>query len=291
MALARDAYSRDRVRIIEHDVADYSWIVASHRGVFAVKDDRVLTVIYGWFFGICRHENQFYLFENGGLRDRFANLGRIIRIDLIDGKLANPVVLASGLDGNCHQIRVIDGLLCLVDTANQAIRRHTLAGDLVDIKRPFPIAPPSDQTGAYLHINGIAKIGSRIAIMRHNGKALPEKNSEIAWLDADWNLVSCHELDGRWCHDIVEDERGTLWHCGSQAGEIFSSDGQKIAITDDMLTRGLAISRNRIIVGKSTFGPREVRHSLLGGIVILDREYNRIADMPLDGPPADIAAI
>lgn len=291
MALARDAYERNMVRISKPDLTAYTWLVASHRGVFAVAEDRVCTAIHGWFFGICRHENQFYLYENCGLRDRSVYLGRIVRIDLINGRLANPAVLVTGLHTNCHQVRVIDGLLCVVDTANQAIRRYTLDGELVDVKHPFPVARSNSRTGAYLHLNSVAKIGSRIAVMRHNGKTLPEKASELAWLDADWNLLSLHPLDGQWCHDIVEDEHGVLWHCGSKAGQLLTSDGCKIAISDDMLTRGLAISDGRIIVGISSFGPRKTRHSLLGGVVILDRAFNRIADIELDGPPTDIAPI
>jgi hypothetical protein len=291
MALARDAYARGEVRIANPDLAGYTWLVASHRGVFAVAEDRVCTALHGWFFGICAHENQFYLFENCGLRDRAANLGRIVRIDLQGDTLANPQVLVTGLDANCHQLRVIDGLLCLVDTANQAIRRYTLAGDLVDIKRPFAPANPDDQSGAYLHLNTVARIGSRIAVMRHNGKARPEKASELAWLDDAWQPVSIHPLAGRWCHDIVADERGTIWHCGSQAGELLGSDGRTISITTEMLTRGLSMSAERVIVGISTFGTRKERDVLPGGVVILDRAFNRIAELELSGPPTDIALI
>jgi hypothetical protein len=291
MALARDTYARGVVRIAQPDLTGYAWLVASHRGVFAVAEDRVCTALHGWFFGICRHEDSFYLFENCGLRDRDSGLGRIVRIDLIEGRLANPAVLVIGLHANCHQVRVIDGLLCVVDTANQAILRYTLAGEPVDVKHPFPVAPLTDRTGAYLHLNAVAKIGGRIAVMRHNGKALPEKASEIAWLDADWKPVSLQPLDGRWCHDIVEDEHGAIWNCGSKAGEILVSDGRKVAVAGDMLTRGLAISADRIVVGKSTFGSRKERDSLLGAVVIMDRAFNRIADLELGGPPTDIALL
>ncbi len=291
MALARDAYDRNLVRIAQPDLSDYTWLVASHRGVFAVAEDRVCTAIHGWFFGVCRHEDRFYLFENCGLRDRLSEIGRIVRIDFVGGELVNPTVLVTGLHTNCHQVRVIDGLLCVVDTANQAIRRYTLAGELIDVKYPFPVAPSSDRSGAYLHLNGVAKIGERIAIMRNNCKALPQKQSELAWLDADWNPVSIHPLAGHWCHDIVEDEQGDVWHCGSKAGEILVPDGRAIHVADELLTRGLFISADRIIVGTSTFGGRGTRDALPGGVTIFDRAFNRVSSQPLDGPPTDIAAL
>lgn len=291
MALARDAYNRNLVRITDPDVSDFSWLVASHRGVFAVAWDQARTVIHGWFFGICRHEDRFYLFENCGLRDQTSDIGRIIRIDLVDGVLVNPVVLVTGLHTNCHQVRVIDGLICVVDTANQAIRRYTLAGDLIDIKHPFPVADSSDRSGAYLHLNSVAKIGARIAVMRNNCKALPEKYSELAWLDTDWNPISIQALAGHWCHDIVEDEQGNIWHCGSKAGEILISNGNNLHVTDKLLTRGLNVSQDAIIVGTSTFGGRGTRDALPGGVVIFDRKFNRISNQNLDGPPTDIAAL
>lgn len=291
MALARDAYQRNLVRIAEPDVGTYRWLVASHGGVFAVSDDRVCTVIHGWFFGICRHGDQFFLFENCGLRDRTAGLGRIVRLDLVAGRLANPLILVRGLHGNCHQVRIIDNLICVMDTANQAIRRFSLDGVPVDIKFPFPVAPESDRSGAYLHLNGFARIGSRTAILRNNSKALPEKSSELAWLDLDWNPLAVETLPGKWCHDIVEDENGRLWHCGSKAGEIIISDGRTVPISDTMMTRGLWLTADRIIVGLSSFGQKEHRPSLPGGAVILDRSLNRLSTLVLSGPPTDIAPL
>lgn len=290
-ALARQAYEHHIVRIAEPDLRACSWLVATHRGVFGVSQGRVFTVLHGWYFGICRHDKHIYLFENCGLRDRSADLGRIVRIELADGRLADAAVLVTGLHTNCHQIRVIDGLLCVVDTANQAIRRYTLGGERVDVREPFPVAPPTDRTGAYLHINGIARLGSHVALMLHNGKALPEKSSELALLDEQWNPLERHSLAGRWCHDIVEDEDGVIWHCGSEAGELLNSKGLKFPVSQTLLTRGLAVTRERIVVGVSTFGPRQQRDSLAGGLVVFDRALNRIAQLTLDGPPTDVLAL
>lgn len=291
MALARDAYNRNLVRVAEPDVFAYRWLIATHRGVYAASESEVCKAIHGWFFGICRHQDRFYLFENCGLRDRASGLGRIIRIDLVNGQLVNPEVLVTGLDANCHQVRIIDDLLCVVDTANQAIRRYTLSGDLIDVKHPFAVAPTTDRTGVYLHLNSLAKIGSRIAVMRNNSKVLPEKQSELAWLDTDWNPVAIDPLAGHWCHDIVEDEDGVIWHCGSKAGDILISDGRKIHITDDMMTRGLLVSATRIVVGTSTFGIRQNRDALPGSLVVFDRAFNKLCEMPLDAPPTDIAPL
>ena len=290
-ALVRDSYHNDRIRIVDPDIQGFDWLVATHKGLFAVTLGHAKLVAHGWFFGLCRHGRDLYIFENCALRDRTLALGRLMKMTMAAGALSEPVVLAKGLDANCHQIEVIDGLLCVVDTANQAILRFTLEGSLLDIKTPFPVTPATDRSGDHLHINSIAQIGDRIAIMLHNGKAIPEKCSALAWLDADWNLQQRMPLDGRHCHDIVEDETGAVWHSASMTGELMSSDGRRVKIDSDRMTRGLAMSADSVIVGVSSFGPRKNRDTLCGAVVILDRAFNRLGEIELGGPPADIVAI
>lgn len=290
-AMARNSYDHNLVRLVDPDIGGHDWLVATHRELFAVNLNGAKCVIYGWFFGICRDGEDLFLFENCAMRDRTLALGRIIKLTIKDGALSDPVVLIKGLDANCHQIAVINGLLCVVDTANQAICRYTLDGALVDVKTPFPVAPVTDRGGDYLHINSIAPVGDRIAVMLNNVQTVPEKRSELAWLNADWNLCERLTLDGHCCHDIVEDESGALWHSASMTGELMSSDGRRVKIDNDRMTRGLALSADAMIVGISSFGPRQNRDALPGAVVILDRAFNRLAEIELHGPPADIVAI
>ena len=140
-ALAGSAYDRGDVRIVDPDLTGWDWLATTHRGVFAVANGRIKLVLHGWFFGLCRHGDRLYVFENCGHRD----LG-------------------------------------------------------------------SDRTGAYLHINTIARVGDRIGLVLHNGKALPEKHSEVAWLDADWSVIDRRPLPG---HQgdvrLAADAWATIW--------------------------------------------------------------------------------
>jgi hypothetical protein len=291
MALARDAYARNSVRMADNDIADFPWLVASHKGVFAAHPDGVKTIIHGWFFGIHRHDDKIYLFENCAMRDMTETMGRLVRLTLFEGRLIDPTVLATGLHNNCHQLAVIDDRICVVDTANQQILRFAMDGTPVDIKRPFPVASSDDRSGAYLHLNAIAKIGERIGLMLHNGKAVPAKRSELVWLGSDWTVLERHMLDGHNCHDIVKDDTGLLWHSASMTGEIMASDGQRVKVSDELMTRGIAFSADHMIVGVSSFGPRQIRHSLPGQLIIMDRRCKLITSLPLNGPPTDIVAI
>lgn len=290
-AIARAAYDRDEIRVADPAIADCEWLFATQRGVFGISGTSVRTVIHGWFFGLRRHEDHLYLFENCGFRDRTVNLGRVIRFDIAGGRLTGGTVLLRALHTNCHQVAVIDGMLHVVDTNNQVIRRFTLAGEPIDICRPFPPAPATDTSGAYMHINSIAKIGDRIALMLHNGNAIPKKNSELAWLDSKWNPIERVPVAGHMCHDILEDEEGRLWHSASESGEIMRSDGLRLRITDTMMTRGIARAGGMMAVGTCTFGPRHLRGTLNGAVVLLDDAGAIRARIDVPGGPTDIIAL
>jgi hypothetical protein len=291
VSLARESYAQGTVRIACSDLHGYWWLVTTHRGLFAASPDGIELVSHGWYFGIDRHVNHIYLYENCGLRDRSANLGRIIRFAWDGRHLTDPRVLVTGLDGNAHQLKVIDGLLCLVDTANQRIQRFTLDGDPVDSKTPLPVAPPTDTSGAYHHINSLAEVDGRIALMLHNGKAPSPRKSELVWLDRDWNLTDRQSIDGYMCHDIVADGQGTLWHSASASGDVINDKGERLNLSETLMTRALAFCQDHLLVGLSSFGERQIRDALAGEVVVIDHDAREVARFELPAGPADVVAL
>lgn len=290
-ALARQAYAAETVRLIDRDLAGFDWLVATHRGLYAVADSGVKLVCHGWFFGIRLHRQSLYLFENCAIRDRSEPLGRLLRFDLEGARIANEVVLAKDLHPNCHQLAVIGETIHLLDTARQAVLRFGLDGAPLEPVRPFAAATPDDTSGAYHHINAIAEVSGEIGVLLHNGKAKPDRNSEIVWFDSDWNERERVELPGRMCHDIVTDPAGVVWHCASLDGDVISAAGERVHVVSDHMTRGLAFGPGRIIVGYSTFGPRKLRDGLRGGVILFDSQFRRHTQHELGGPPADIAPL
>ncbi len=287
--LARSSYDNAEIRIADANLIGFDWLVSSSKGLFALSSSGHKTIIYGWFFGLCLHDGRLYLYENCGHRDRDTPRGRLIMLRLIDNRLTDPQVIATGLDCHCHQLVVIDGCLCLVDTANQAILRFDLEGNPIDVRSPFPPFTYDEPLFGYHHINAVASIGERIAVMLHNGRL--NVPSALAWLDRDWRWVETRPLPGTHCHDIVQDEHDVLWHSDSMAGDIFSSDGRRVHISDDLMTRGIAMTSDHVVVGVSTFGPRHVRDTLQGFAVIFDRSFDRCVKVSLPGSPADIIAV
>ncbi|MBN8499989.1 MAG: hypothetical protein J0M19_02420, partial [Sphingomonadales bacterium] len=273
------------------DLAGRDWLVASPRGLFAIGQGSATLAVQGWFFGLCRSGDQLYLFENCGLRDRSAGLGRLIGLSIKNNCLGSPQVLAKGLDANCHQVRVIGDHICVVDTANQRILRFMRDGSPLDTRQILPPAPSEDTSGGYCHINSIAQIDGRIAVLLHNGRAEPQRRSELAWLDGDWHIAARASLPGYGCHDIAVDPAGTVWHSASQSGEVFAADGRRVRLSDRLMTRGIAFSADHAAVGLSSFGPRQLRDALGGAIAIVNADWSVRDMISIAGPPTDIVAL
>jgi len=287
-ALARRAYLHDDVRIANGDLTGFECLVASRQGLFAAAHDgRTRRIAWGSFFGIRQHGSELYAFESCDRPAHPTAQGRLVRFDLRDGRIGEPRVLARGLDNNCHQIAIIGGLLCVVDTSNQQILRFTLGGQPVDAKPvPGPV-PNGAGDDHYRHVNSIAQVGERIGLLLHNGGAGRDRPSELVWLNADWKETARVVLPGRGCHDIASDAHGQIWHCGSMAGEIINDSGQRHKVSP-LMTRGLADGPAGFVVGYSQFGIRSGRDRLMGGVLFLDHQLAVRAEVSLDGAPTDL---
>lgn len=291
MAMARDDYRQNRIAWIDRDLTGFRWLVSSSRGLYAVDTGGYKPILHGWYFGLARDADHLFIFQNCGMWERSAPLGRIVRFEIKDRSLGSADVLVKDLDTQCHQIRLVDDALCVVDTANQRIRRFTKSGDPIDVIQPFAADGPDTDTSRYRHINSIAKIGDRIAVMCHNGASDVDRKSAIAWLDNDWRLLSEDEIDGHHCHDFAVDEDGSVWSCASREGAIVSNDGRRIEIASGRMTRGLALSAKHIVVGMVPLAPRSERRNTSGDICILDRPTGQVVTTWIPGPPSDIVAV
>lgn len=285
-ALALHAYRQNQVRIVDRDLAGFRCLVASRRGLFAVSPEASKLVAYGQFFGLRRSGHLLYAFEACDLRRGPSRLGRVLRLRLDGDRLCDETVLATGLDNRCHQLALIGPHICVVDTANQAVVRLTLDGGLVDTQVPFGDPVPDGRH----HMNAIARVDGATLVMLHNGGEGPSRPSELAWLDDAWRVVRRETLPGYGCHDIIADQDGLLWHCGSMDGELLNSAGLRAKVSD-RLTRGLAITRDSILVGTSRFAVRRARTEVGGSVLFLDRQLARVAEVEVAGAPTEIALL
>lgn len=288
-ALARIAYAEGRVRVASNDLADCSVIVTCTLGLYAINAEGLTRkLLHGFFHGIRRYGDHLLILEICD-RPRLPNArARLLRIPIDGLTLGEPEILAKNFDNRCHQIAAFDGYIHVLDTAHQTIKRLTLDGQAVDDIFPFPFERGVSPPDVYRHINSIALIGDRIALMLHNGAG--ERASELAWFDRDWQLQEVIELPGRGCHDIVADDDGVVWHCGSMDGELINSRGERHKISDCM-TRGLAVDKTGFVVGLSTIASREMRSNFKGAVMFLDRAFRTEAIVEVPTAPMDLIAL
>lgn len=288
--LARAAYRRDEVRLTGASIDGCDCLVASRQGLFGVgRNGTVTKVAHGFFFGIRKFADGILAFEACDRPYARSEMGRLLHLHWNGGRLSEATILVKGIDNQCHQVAAFDDSIWVVETAHQAILQFSPAGALRMRHTPFPVAV-EDREDHYLHINGIAALGERIAVMLHNGTTLPRQPSALAWLDRRCTMIERVALPGYGCHDIVSDADGRLWHCDSMAGDVFSSGGDRVSITDRM-TRGLAVTADLIVVGVSDFARRDGRDAASGSLVYHSRARAERTEVMLPGAPTDLVML
>lgn len=302
-ALATQAYMSGTVRLKDRDLSGHAHLVGTRRGLFAANPGGVKLIAYGLFYGLAVRDDLIFAFEAcDDVRSPSAR-GRIVRFRREGDRIVAADVIATGLDNGCHQIDIIDDRLCVTDTYGQRILRYPLTGGEGEVLRPIPgHAPRDDGPGedrdtdsdhwarGYAHVNSVIACGDAILLMLHNGADRTGRASEIARLDRDWRLIDRIPVDGLGCHGFAVLESGAVLTCGSMAGEIVSTDGVKVAVCD-MMTRGLSVDADTVVVGGTAFAGRDARDEEQGRIVFLDRAYRHLATVPIPAPPMEIRRI
>lgn len=289
-ALARSAFEQDKVRLTHHDASGCTHLVATRRGLFAVDAQRCIQLAFGSFYGLTIIHDAAYAFEACDLAGLDNCHGRIVRFDRLGEGMASAQVVAKGLENGCHQIDFLDGLLHVVDSQNQRILRFDCAGTALDPIYPLPPMRERAWSQGYAHINSLLQVSDRNLLLLHNGFSHTGRASEVAVFSRDWQEIARWPLPGKGCHNLVVLEDGRLISCGSMAGEIIGLDAAVIRISD-MMTRGLSVGHDEIVVGAATFSARHNRHTTPGTVTFLDRDYRITAQRAIPGAPTEIRRI
>ncbi|MES3101652.1 hypothetical protein [Sphingomonas faeni] len=298
-ALATQAYRSGTVRLVDPDLSGYEHIVGTRRGLFAANRAGVKLIAYGLFYGLTIHDDMILAFEACDRVHSLSARGRLVRFRREGAHIAAADVIATGLDNGCHQIDIVDGRICVIDTYNQRILRYPLTGGEGEILHPIPgnflrdsgtDDGRDDWARGYAHVNSLIACGDAILLMLHNGADKTGRPSEIMRFDRDWRPIAQIPVDGLGCHSFAVLENGAVLTCGSFGGELVSTDGVKVAVCD-MMTRGLSVDAETIVVGGTAFAERNVRDEEQGAILFLDRGYRRQAIVAIPAPPMEIRRI
>jgi hypothetical protein len=287
LELAAHAYERDRFRLVRPNLGGFSHLVSSRQGLFAVGPEGWKLIAHGLFFGAVTTADSIFVFESGDLARHDGFMGRIVRLDLAEARIASWRIIARDLSSACHQLDLVDGRLCLVDTFGQCIRWFAPDGSEQGIFRPLPPARRGDWENGYVHINSLLAVRNAILLVLHNGGESTGRPSELAILDDDWQLVDRRPLPGMGCHNLAVLEDGTVLTCASLTGEIVDLDGARISVSP-MMTRGLSVSGEGLAVGASTFSSRVDRHRARGALHFLAADYTPVGMIEMPGAPTEI---
>ena len=289
-ALALTAYETGDVRLTRERIAGATHLVATRNGLFAIDPDRYVRVAFGSFYGLTIRDGAMYAFEACDLAGLGTERGRIVRLEREGDRIASGAVLAKELDNGCHQIDFLGDILHVLDTTNQRVLRFSAEGAPLDTVHPLPPMAERRWGKGYVHINSLMQVGDRTLLLLHNGVSHTGQRSEVALFDPDWREVARWPLPGGGCHNLVVLEDGTLLSCGSMAGEIIGLDGPKVQVSE-MMTRGLSIDADMIVVGAAKFTSRIDRQVSPGTVAFLGRDYARRALVELPGAPTEIRSL
>lgn len=286
-ALAHAAYDDGRVRLVERDLSGLTHIVSTRQGLFGVDATRHVLLAHGAFYGLTLRDGAIFAFESCDLVQLPTERGRVVRLDREGDRIAGATVLAAGLDNGCHQIDFVDGRLTVLDTRNQRVLRFGAEERGFEILHPLPRPTGHDWSQGYAHVNSLLQIGERILLLLHNGAGHTGRPSEVVVLDRGWREIARRALPGLGCHNLVALEDGTLLACGSMAGALISLTGLDLPVST-LMTRGLSVDAEGIVVGASKFTARAHRHLVPGTLTFLDRGLRTRATLRLPAAPCDV---
>lgn len=287
VGLSRLAYSEGRVRIVDPVLAGYDYLVASRQGLFAVRRDDYKLIGRGFYFGLTVREGRVYAFEACDFIHSPTGRGRIVCLPVSNGVIHDPHVVATGLDNGCHQIDFLGKNLCVLDTYCQQVVRFSPDFGTREFIKPFPSAVRPDFSGGYVHVNSLLAAAGRIYLLLHNGGRKSGVASEVAVLDENWRELERRILPGFGCHNIAILDDGSFLFCGSMDGELIDCERPLVRVST-MMTRGLSVDTETIVVGASMFSVRQDRVRMPGQIHFLDRQLRSLAILDLPGAPTDI---
>ncbi|GGB54985.1 hypothetical protein GCM10011505_39980 [Tistrella bauzanensis] len=268
----------------------FTHLVASREGLYLARPSGYLRVMDGIFFGATIRDGMVWLFESED-SDLHAPTcrGRILRlaIDPVSAACGPVEVVAQGLDNGCHQIDFVRGRLVVVDTYRQALIVFAPDFSTRAVHHPAGIAMVDTGDPAYVHMNGIGGDGRDLLVMLSHAGTRPGRPSEVLRLDSGFQPVERFGLPGVMCHDLVVLEDGRLIANGSMGGFLIDRQGIIIQV-DSLITRGLSIGADEVVIGSSTFGDRDRRIEATGRLTFAGRDLSMRARYDLPAAPTQI---
>jgi hypothetical protein len=139
-------------------------------------------------------------------------------------------------------------------------------------------------------MNSIRARGDDIYLLLSHGVKEEGMRSEVLRTDKDFQVKERFYLPGKGCHDLLLLEDGSLLSCDSAGGSIIDRQGV-VTWVGEMLTRGLSVGEEEVVVGDSFFAVRVRRRYAPGNIYFYNRAYELQSKLSLPAAPTEIRRI
>jgi hypothetical protein len=279
--------SRRTLRLTRPDVRPYTHVIASRRGLFVAGRASWKRVLPGRFFGATVKDGALYCFQARGRSGR-TDTGRILRLQIEDGRVTGSRVVASGFDDECHQIDFIGDMLHVVDCAHaRVLQVHPESGEWT---AHYPLGRLNRDTAmSECHMNSLAgRPDGTMWLLLHN---MAKRHSEVLVLDRAFSVVRRFSVDAGSAHNIVfTNDDAEFLIADSYGGRLISARGVVVDDSDGLaVVRGISLDDAVCVVGESFFVTRDARQTAGGRIHAYDRRsWARLWTLTLPAAPTEI---
>lgn len=260
-----------------------SYLVATKKGLYHLKNSKMFLVMEGQFYGITLHNNRVFVFQ------KINRKGRLIEFYISnEGILYHSNVIMMQLSEGCHQIDWINGQLLIMDSYNNRILSFNLSTGGSKGFFPLGYLREGRQSHNYAHMNSILKVENYYLLYCHNETKKTGRPSSILVLSEPQNVLKEIQTTDENGHNIVAFQ-GRLYHCDSMNGTLKADS--EVVFKCPHFTRGLSINKDVIIVGGSEYAERSQRQFATGHLYVLSLDHKLLDDFPMPGMVQEVRRI
>lgn len=254
-------------------------LIGATGGMFYLAGQSLYKLCPGKFYGLSRISDLWFVYRKV---DRY--LGQILSLDL---KTRSLNLEKNLLPRTIHQLDFIGSRLFVVDTLNKlyifTFQDCNNKSKGLHLQKEILLNGPltrGNKSPNYCHVNSIFFHQGHYYLMFHNTTSKTGRPSQIAVFDLEFQEKKRIDINGHDAHNICILD-GQLIYCDSGRKRLVWG---KKECQVDLMTRGLAISDQWIILGGSVFASRKDREQTSGKIYFIQRPgLNRISEIKIPG--------
>jgi hypothetical protein len=218
----------------------------------------------GYYFGITFKDRTVVITHTGGYLQFF-------------NSHAKPWLTTSHLV-QPHQAEWVDGNILVANTGKNCLSVFDSDGQFSrDIYFNSIRRDDKDSNRAGNHFNSVHRAGDKIYVVAHN-YTRPSVVWVLSW--PELQVIEQKVTGAGWAHNMWIGEWGMVI-CDSKNGALHEvQSGKTIWRSEEqpLMTRGLAVSKDHIFVGRSLYNERKERFWKDGGIWVLDRKTLQVVE-------------